>query len=438
MADKIPFSQEDLNEIFRVSPNKPDRVVSRESSSLEFKESFGWKSLPKYLRTCAAYANARGGYIVFGIANKPHRLVGLSGTNLQLFENIDPEKMSGNLNDHFAPEIHWSIHEYDLNGKVFGILYVHEATNKPVVCTKDADKDLKESDIYYRYRGRSERVKYPELRSILENQREQEQKLWMQHLRNIARIGVREAGIFDLQTGQVDGVGGGFLIDESLLGQLSFIKEGEFSEVKGKPALKLIGDLEPIKSMPSATGRKQIVKTKGIRITDIVETFLNSKPVPEPQEYIAQICFESTGFLPVYYFMNVANLSTDKTVQFLGGVVSRSVSKAKLIKRLRDGTTQQLPLTTVDTPAAKKKREFAKQLLDGSVDENLSGDDLKYCLQAIRGLSAEDVETHSKSLCELLRLWFHRHYGSANGTLADSLRRATCWIDEALYMKDAK
>ncbi len=438
MADKIPFSQEELNEIFKISLRNPDLVVSRESSSLEFKESFGWLSLSKYLRTCAAYANARGGYIVFGIANRPHRLVGLSGTNLQLFENIDPEKMSRNLNDHFAPEIHWSIHEHELNGTVFGLLYVYEASDKPVVCKKDADKDLKEGDIYYRYRGRSERIKYPELRAILENKREQEQKLWMQHLRNIARIGVREAGIFDLQSGQVDGVSGAFLIDESLLARLAFIKEGEFSEIKGKPALKLIGDLEPIKSMPSTSGRKQIVKTKGIRITDIVETFLTGESVPEPQEYIAQICFESTGFLPVYYFMNVANLSTDKTVEFLDSVVSRLVSKAKLIERLQGDATQQLPLTTVDTPAGRKKREFAQQLLDGSVDESLSGDDLKYCLQAIRGLSAEDVKTHSKSLCELLRLWFHQHYASANGTLADNLRRATCWVDEALYMETAK
>ncbi len=42
MDAKTPFSQEALNEIFKISPKDPERVISRESSSLEFKESFGW------------------------------------------------------------------------------------------------------------------------------------------------------------------------------------------------------------------------------------------------------------------------------------------------------------------------------------------------------------------------------------------------------------
>ena len=77
------------------------------------------------MKTSAAYANTKGGYIVFGIANRPHRLCGLSGANLNLFEGIDPEKMSLNFNNHFAPEIEWTIQEYELKGKVFGLLYIY-------------------------------------------------------------------------------------------------------------------------------------------------------------------------------------------------------------------------------------------------------------------------------------------------------------------------
>ncbi len=116
MESKKPFSQEVLNAIFKVSSSDPERVISRESSSLEFKESFGWASLPKYMKTSAAFANAKGGYIVFGIANKPHTLSGLSGTSLKLFESFDPEKMSQNFNDYFAPEIEWEVHIHELQG----------------------------------------------------------------------------------------------------------------------------------------------------------------------------------------------------------------------------------------------------------------------------------------------------------------------------------
>lgn len=438
MVAKTPFSQEDLNEIFKISTADPERVISRESSSLEFKESFGWASLSKYLKTSAAYANAKGGYIVFGIANKPHRLCGLAGANLKLFEDIDPEKISRNFNDHFAPEIEWAIQEYEIQGKNFGLLYIHEAKDKPVVCTKDAGKDLKESDIYYRYRGRSERIKYPELRAILESKREKEQHLWMQHLNNIARIGVREAGVFDLHTGSVTGAGGSFLIDESLLSQLSFIKEGEFSEVKGKPTLKLIGHVEPLGGTVIGTAKKQIVKTKGIRTADIVLGTLNQVDVLEPDEYIKQICFESTAFLPVYYFIRKSEMTLDKTVEMLDSVVSRSATRGKLIERLKSGNTQSLVIPNGSTSSATKKRMYADGLRNNKTITEISGDELSYCLQAIRGLTADEVKSNSKSVRELLRTQFNKHYASAKGSLADNLRRAICWVDEALNMGDCK
>jgi len=428
-----PFSQENLNEIFKISPLKPDRVNSRECGWLEFKESFGWASIAKYLRSCAAFANAKGGYIVFGIANQPHTLKGLKGKNLEAFELLDPEQMTKHFNDHFAPEIVWDIHQFELNGNIYGLIYIYESKSKPVACCKDAGKELKEGDIYYRYRGRTERIKYPELRTILDARREQEQQLWMQHLANIARIGVRETGVFDLQTGQVTGASGSFLIDESLLSQLAFIKEGEFSEVKGKPALKLIGSVHPIGSIPLVGGRKQIVKTKGIRIADIVGSFLNRDQVPEPQEFIKQICFETTAFLPCYYYMNCAGLDVGMTINMLNGVVSRSTSKAKLVERITNGAIQKLALPTGDSPAARKKQSFVAKLASKAVEIELSKDDLLYCLQTIRGLSSTEIMSNSPYLSGLLRTWFNKHYSSAQGALADNLRRAICWIDEALY-----
>lgn len=438
MDIKTSFSQEDLNEIFKISPTDTERVISRENSWLEFKESFGWASLPKYLKTSAAYANARGGYIVFGIANKPHRLCGLAGANLKFFEDLDPEKLSLNFNAHFAPEIEWEIQEYELYGKMYGLLYIHEAKDKPVVCIKEGGKELKESDIYYRYRGRSERIKYPELRAILEAKREKEQRLWMQHLNNIARIGVREAGIFDLHTGSVTGAGGSFLIDESLLSQLSFIKEGEFSEVKGKPTLKLIGHVEPLGGTVIGMAKKQIVKIKGIRTADIVIGALNQDDVPDPDEFIKQICFESTAFLPIYYFIKKSGMTLDKTVEMLESVVSRSATRGKLIERLKSGNTQALAIPNGSTSAATKKRMYAEAFRDNKTITEIAGEELGYCLQAIRGLTADEVNSNSKSIREFLRTQFNKHYASAKGPLADNLRRAICWVDEALNMGDCK
>jgi hypothetical protein len=99
-----PFSQTNLDKIFQLDPDHSDRIMSRESSWLEFKQNFNWASWEKYARTAAAFANARGGYIVFGIGNKPRKLTGMTNTN---FEDTDPETITKDLNSSFAPALEW-------------------------------------------------------------------------------------------------------------------------------------------------------------------------------------------------------------------------------------------------------------------------------------------------------------------------------------------
>ena len=59
-------------------------------------------------------------------------------------------------------------------------------------------------------------------------------------------LGMENAAIFDLKTGEVDGKNGSFLIDENLLPHLKFINEGQFDETEGAPSLKLLGELQTL------------------------------------------------------------------------------------------------------------------------------------------------------------------------------------------------
>jgi hypothetical protein len=433
MNSREHFSQAILNDIFALSPKTPNCVNSRESSNLEFKESFGLAGLAAYTKTFAAFSNTKGGYIVFGIANRPHRLVGLTAKALRLFEDLDPQKVSGFLNEHFAPEIHWEMQVHQVGGKDYGLLYVHESSEKPVMCTRDGGSELKEGDIYYRYRGRTTRIRYPELVGILEARRKQEEGLWLRHLTKLTRVGIRDAGLFDLKTGQISGATGSFLIDESLLSQLAFIKEGHFSEVAGKPTLKLIGQAQVTGIGIRGATRTRVVYSKGIRITDIILVFLAHDKVKEPNEYIRQICFEGTPYLPVYYFMKMAGYDAETTRELINGVVSRSPAKEKLLKRLSGGVTQHISLPISDAVSAKTKRSLALQAKNHNLDRDLSGRGLLYGLQAIRSFSRDDVKTHSEYLRDIVRHWFNRHYSTADGTLAGEIRRTICWLDEALY-----
>ena len=226
------------------------------------------------------------------------------------------------------------------------------------------------------------------------------------------------------------------MIEESLLSQLSFIKEGEFSEVRGKPTLKLIGHVEPLAGTVIDPAKKQIVKTKGIRTADIVLSTLNYENVTQPDEYIKQICFESTAYLPAYHFIRQSGMTLSETVEMLEGVVSRSPTRRRLIERLKNGTTQELAIPNGSTSAATRKRTYAKALLNKKVNTDLSGKELEYCIQAVRGLTADEVKANSKHIREILRTWFNRHYAAAKGPLADNLRRSICWVDEALNMRD--
>ena len=56
----------------------------RESTQLEFKEKFGLKSLAKYLKSIAAFANTKGGIIIYGVKDSPRIPVGIIVINLML------------------------------------------------------------------------------------------------------------------------------------------------------------------------------------------------------------------------------------------------------------------------------------------------------------------------------------------------------------------
>ena len=68
------------------------------------------------------------------------------------------------------------------------------------MCSKN-DGDLKESDIYYRYNAKSERIKYPELKFLLDEIKKEENKIWMEHFEKISKIGPTNAAILDILGG---------------------------------------------------------------------------------------------------------------------------------------------------------------------------------------------------------------------------------------------
>lgn len=160
----------DPNCIEEVLRTKPDgRLFPREGQELEFKQQFNCAGLAEYFRDFAAFANNRGGYLVFGVTDKPRTPAGLSDSAFQQFEKIDPERISGFLIEIFLPAIIWEPATFELHNAVFGVFKIWEAVDKSIIAKKDEGKQqlIKNGEVYYRYGGRTQKIQYAELESII-------------------------------------------------------------------------------------------------------------------------------------------------------------------------------------------------------------------------------------------------------------------------------
>lgn len=421
-----PFSQTNLDKIFQLDPDHSDRIMSRESSWLEFKQNFNWASWEKYARTAAAFANARGGYIVFGIGNKPRKLTGMTNTN---FEDTDPETITKDLNSSFAPALEWQSYVYFFQGQRFGMLFFWESSAKPVIATANR-QEFKEGDILFRYRGKTERIRHTELHAMIEARQTRNMDSWLRFIQRVARIGVDNAAVLDMLEGTVSGPGGTLVIDEKLLQKIRFIREGRFHERDGAMTLRLVGDVQPLSSniiQPTRLVDKQV----GITTPDIVHAFLQRAPVTSPREFIKQICFEASGYLPIYYFMTLARLAHSDVIKFVQGQNSRNQGQTKLLERLeRDkacipgkiGLTSQAGIRTQNCLQAIKNKE---------IDRDISPEDLKYALNAIRTLRGDEID--ADYLFPILMYWFDTHYSTQPSVTADNIRKTICYVDCILY-----
>lgn len=313
------FEEKNLSKIFKcLNEQQPYKLISRESNTLEFKESFSKHALAKYAKTMAAFANRDGGYLIFGVKDKPRTVVGLKDSS---FDEYDDEKIVEKLNEYFSPEITFlrtTIKYLDLN---IGIIYVYQSISKPIVCTKSIQNNgsftIREGAIYYRYSAKSSEIKYSDLRIMLENVKENERKLWMQTITKIAKIGVNNLSLINLKDGKLNvncfGKNKELFVDEKVISSLKLVKEGHFVETDGEPALKLIGEIKGITG--ALVNQEKIIKQiepTYIHEKYLLETFLNQTGTQSPMSYIEAFCRFSVKYLPFYYFVYLIQ-QNDKT-----------------------------------------------------------------------------------------------------------------------------
>lgn len=259
----MPERNEKVKEFLRL--NTDGYLFHRESRELEFKEQFNLAGLAEYFRDFAAFANNVGGYLICGVSDSPRELKGLNQKSKEQFEKIDPQKISGYLLEIFSSEIHWEQFTFKVEQKTFGIFYVHQSRQKPIITRKNEGKEhiLKNGEIYYRYGGRTQNIQSAELQSIIQRRLDDQNKNWTNLISKIAKAGPTNAAILDLEKGVIEKNNNQVLVlDESLIGKIKFVREGDSSDPKGDTTLKLVGDVHPIDAV-------EVVKIQEKHLTDL-------------------------------------------------------------------------------------------------------------------------------------------------------------------------
>ena len=432
---KNPLSVENISELFALNSEK-NKMIRRESVSLEYKESFNFGSMAMYFRTIASFANRNGGYIIFGIKDKPREPIGLKAKNLKMFEDLKIEEFTKNLNEYFSPEIMWEHCIYEFENKFFGIIYIHELENKPAICKKNYDPkeekySLKDGDIYYRYSGRSQKIRYSELMEIIDKKRKNEERMWLDYLIKSSRIGIENIGLLNLKSGNIQGKNiKSIYIDEGLLKQIKFIQEGNFCETKGSPALKLMGEIENINGEKIIIKEeKEKIKIRGISEIDIIETFLKDKDVSEEaEEYIKEITNCKSGFVPVYYYLILNNCTIDEGIEIIENVNVRTNAKTKVIERLKEKRREKekIPLNS---------KEEINTILNSVINESfeLKEDNRELFLKSIICADDQIIIEHTLFIKRILLEISNTYYSSENRALVGKIRKAICRVDETMY-----
>lgn len=417
-----PFDKIALSELLQSIDTNPLRLVSRENSILEFKQSFGWKSMPSYSKTFAAFANAGGGYIVFGVKNSPHDIVGLQNT---LFDDIDPAKMTQFLNEHYSSEIRWEKTIVERSNKKVGIIYISESMSKPIICTKNDSDDIRESDIYYRYRGRSERIRYPELSSIIEKEKREERIQWMAFLRKIAKVDIKKLAILELEKGEISDSSKSYVIPQELLTQIKFVKDGHFVEKLGSPALRMLGDAHIV---GSNTVIKESHIPKSIRMQDIIENFLGSKKVQNPIEFIIQACHEQSPYLPVRYYVAQCKEKKERILEEVK--LEKDVQSSQrdgIICRIEGKKIPSIGSLKNDTPASKQRHVIFESLCKKAKIEVTKNNYRKVC-EAITHLNASQIQAIEQDIKNYLKqMWDWRK--EIEDMDLTTIRKTMCYID---------
>ncbi|MCK1616403.1 ATP-binding protein [Bradyrhizobium sp. 159] len=401
------------------------RLVGGETDRIECKAGFRLQPedrFSKALRAIAGLANNKGGYLLFGITDATYQADGLSD---DVFTKSDISLLNRILAGALDPVPHVTKGLIELGGKQVGVLYVEKHDHGPVIAIKNVGQDVKEGGIYFRYVGETRLIKPGELRQIIAAR---EQRAIAEFSARMNRVAIGKEATIDLDTGEVAGTSGKFLIDKSLLPSIQFVREGEFDEKKGAPALRLIGDVEPVSEVERE--RTRIIR-ENVTPDAVVRNFLRNEKVAEPMQYIHSQAHAQRKWFPVWFYIDQTQSTTADVAEDLRKqVATYPSSRDALVDRLA-GKESAFRQSTGKAEALRAKLARSEIKAPTDIDEDV------VFAGAVQALSATVKTKDLESIRTILLGCLDRAQGndSRSSNRRGAIYRAACRLDELLYSK---
>lgn len=425
-----PIDAETLSPMFQQDANGIWRFKFGETDQHECKESFGFKHGDQWLKAIAALANNRGGYIFLGVKDKDttpidgldksYAVVGLKDT---VFQDADPAEFAKKIKAVLDPTPRYQTATIQIDGKSIGVIHVEQHPSRPVIASCSINDKIKEGDIYFRYTGQSVRIKYSDLRAILDDRDRQARKDVLPMVERLLALGPTRALVADLESGILGDGKQQIVIDQVLVDQIKFIREGDFNQADGAPALKLIGEVTTI-------GSENEQPTKLIRDKvgedDILRNFLEQQKVQMPEAYIRQGIDLQRKWLPIFYYLNqIGTTATDLADKLAKEKTSHGVKRDELVKRLRGKMTAKPA-----KPATKLQSNLAAKIEQGEMP------DFKTVKEALQFADAVTCLRKTSATLEVLLKALRQARDIVDAQEAKSIGRiykAVCRIDEVFF-----
>jgi hypothetical protein len=423
-----PLDADVIEKLFAKGRDGVWRLRVGETDAHECKTNFGLKYAQAWLRAIAALANNSGGYVFFGVNDKGVRGAGgkdmshaVVGMGTEEFDRIDPAALAKKVKSVFDPTPRFRTTIASIGGKKVGVIHVEKHESRPVIATKQEGERISEGDIFYRYPGQSSRIKYSDLRAMLDARDAESRAQILPMVERLLQLGPQRTMVADLSAGTLGDGKTAIQIDEALVEKLNFIKEGEFSETEGAPTLRLIGEVQPAGGATLPKPKREVITR-----ADVVDAFLDQAEPDDPRQYIRFAVEVGQGeWLPLHYFASLAGMSRAELVEFINASGGSPHRKAIYTKRVQPNAAFK---AAVGRPKAVLDELLARKRIAVETEQEAS-----HAAQAIRALPDGFTKFNRSWMLWLLRRCLVLLEGKSTQSF---VRAAICRVDELLFSKD--